>query len=129
VSPAFAIRLVGLSHLLQPPLTLLLAKRLGLARAFGTLAPLPALVASNMGFASVALPTSAGLIVAFAADDVARGDSIRYLAWLLAAFWTWRLVRQRLLRPHLPRAWHWSLTAIFAVQGPLFGALLLWTQR
>jgi hypothetical protein len=81
-----------------------------------------------MGVASVSLPTCAGLIVALTADDVARGGPVQYLAWLLVAFWTWRLVRQRLLRHHLPGAWHWGLTAIFAVQGPLFGALLLWMR-
>jgi hypothetical protein len=128
MSFALIIRCIGVSHLLQPPLTLLLAKRLGLARAFRTLAPLPALVAQNMGVASVSLPTCAGLVVALTADDVARGGSYQYLAWLLAAFWTWRLVRQRLLRPHMPRAWHWGLTAIFAVQGPLFAALLFWKR-
>jgi hypothetical protein len=128
VSAALFIRCVGMSHLLQPPLTLLLSRRLGLARAFRRLEPLPAMVAHNMAVASVLLPTSAGLIVALAAEDVAAGGPIRELAWLLAAFWTWRLARQALLRPHVPRGWHWGLSAIFVAQGPAFGALLLWSE-
>jgi hypothetical protein len=129
VNPELAIRCIGVSHLLQPPLTLLLSKRLGLARAFLNLAPLPSLVAHNMAVASVMLPTCAGMIVGLAAADVARGGSLRSLAWLLVAFWTWRLARQRLLRPHLSGAWHWGLIAIFVVQGPLLGVLLLACMR
>lgn len=121
----FAIRIVGLSHLLQPPLTLALAKRLGLARAFDALPPLPAAVARNMGFASVFLPTLAGTITAISADEIVRGGGVRYLAWLLCAFWTWRLWRQTILGPLLPRAWHVGLCAIFIVQGPIFALVLL----
>lgn len=122
-----AIRCIGISHLLQPPLTLLLARRLGLARAFASLPPFASLVVHNMAVASVILPTSAGLIVAHAAADVAHGGAVRYLAWLLVFFWTWRLSRQVRLAPLLPTPWHWGLSAIFSVQGPLLGTLLLWT--
>jgi hypothetical protein len=118
------IRCIGVSHLLQPPLTLLLAKQLGLERDFARLPPLSAQVARNMGFASVALPTSAGLVVALGARDVVAGGPMVLLAWTMAAFWTWRLSRQRALGPLLPRTWHWGLCAIFCVQGPLFAAVL-----
>ncbi len=122
-----AIRCIGISHLLQPPLTLLLARKLGLRRAFACLPPSASLVVHNMAVASVALPTSAGLIVALGAEDVAHGGALRYLAWLLVLFWTWRLSRQLRLASLLPTPWHWGLSAIFSVQGPLLGILLVWT--
>lgn len=121
-----AIRCIGISHLLQPPLTLLLARRLGLTRAFTSLPPLASLVVHNMAVASVLLPTSAGLIVGLAAEDILNGGAVRYLAWLLVLFWTWRLWRQARLAPLLPTPWHLGLSAIFSVQGPLLGILLLW---
>jgi hypothetical protein len=123
----FAIRLIGASHLLQPPLTALLARRLGLRAAFSGLPPLPAAIATNMGVASVALPTSLGCLVAVFAGEAVTGGGMRGLAWLLSAFWLWRLVRQQALGSHLPRTWHVALSAIFVVQGPLLAALLAWS--
>jgi hypothetical protein len=122
-----AIRVVGLSHLLQPPLTALLARNLGLRDVFASLPKLPAQIATNMGFASVALPTSLGCLIAAFAGEAASGGGMRALSWLLAAFWTWRLLRQRALGRALPRAWHCALAGIFVVQGPLFALLLAWT--
>jgi hypothetical protein len=120
-----AIRCIGASHVLQPPMTLLLARRLGLRRAFSELPPLATQVAHNMAFASVFLPTFGGLLIAWSAHDVACGAAIRHLAWLLAAFWTWRLSRQIAIRSLLPAAWHWGLSVIFWIQGPLFAIVLL----
>jgi hypothetical protein len=121
----FAIRCVGISHLLQPPLTLWLARRLRLADSFQGLPPLPAHVLRNMAFASVALPTALGVLVGISANDVVHGGSPRILAWLLAGFWIWRLWRQAILGPLLPPPWRWGLAAIFVAQGPLLAALLL----
>lgn len=124
-----AVLAIGLSHALQPPLTVLLAKRLDLERAFADLPPLAAQIARNMAFASVSLPTSAGLLLALSAHEVVAGGGVRFFAWLMAAFWTWRLSRQLVLGPLLPRAWHLTLTAIFCAQGPLFAALLAWVAH
>jgi hypothetical protein len=120
-----AVRVLGISHLLQPPLTLWLSRRLGLAKAFTELPPLPAHVARNMGLASVALPTCAGILVGLAADDVVAGGPARMFAWLMAAFWCWRLWRQTVLWPLLPVGWRWGLAAIFVAQGPLLAGLLV----
>jgi hypothetical protein len=122
----FALRCIGASHLLQPPLTLLLSRQLGLARAFSELPPLPAEVARNMGLASVALPTCLGGLVSLSAPDVASDRTVRILAWMLALFWTWRLSRQIAIGPLMPRAWHWVLLAIFFTQGPAFLVVLIW---
>src|SRR5271170_7678388 len=92
------IQLIGGSHLLQPPLTATLARRLGLREAFDHLPPLPAQIATNMAFASVALPTALGCLVASFPREVAAGGGMRALAWLLSAFWVWRLARQQLFR-------------------------------
>ena len=120
-----AIQAIGWSHLLQPPLTLLLARQLGLATAFAELPPLAAQIARNMGVAAVALPTATGVLVAIAAEEVVMGGAMRSLALLLALFWSWRLYRQTQIRKMLPAAWHWVLCAIFVVQGPVFAAVLL----
>lgn len=122
----FVIGCVGFSHLLQPPVTLLLAKRLRLARAFSSLGPLAAQIARNMAFASVFLPTCAGVVVGLSAKEVVAGGAARDLAWVLAAFWSWRLARQMALRTLMPARWHWGLCAIFFVQGPALAALLPW---
>jgi len=127
MSLVFALRLVGVSHLLQPPLTALLARRLGLRKAFASLPPVPAQIAVNMGVASIALPTCLGCLLAAFADEVVHGGAMRAVSWLLAAFWIWRLTRQQVLGRQLPRAWHYALTAIFVVQGPLLAALLAWS--
>jgi hypothetical protein len=119
------IRCIGFSHLLQPPLTLLLARRLRLDVEFSSLGPLSSQIARNMAFASVFLPTCAGLLVGLSAPQVARGGSLGALAWLLAVFWTWRLTREIAMGPLLPKSWHWTLSAIFCVQGPVLAALLL----
>jgi hypothetical protein len=122
-----ALRLIGASHLLQPPLTALLARRLALREAFGSLPPVPAQIAVNMGIASIALPTCLGCLLAAFADEAANGGAMGAVSWLLAAFWIWRLARQQLLGRYLPRAWHYALTVIFVVQGPLLAAILAWS--
>ena len=122
----FAIRCIGASHLLQPPLTFLLAKRLDLPRAFSVLPPLAAQIARNMAFASVFFPTAVGVLIALFSGDVVTGGSMRWLAWLLAAFWTWRMLRQVIVGPLMPMAWHCTLCGIFAVQGPLLAGVLAW---
>jgi len=124
-----AIRCIGLSHLLQPPLTLLLARRLRLRPAFESLPPVAFRVAQNMAVAAVALPTSLGVFVALNAADAFRVGPTWSLALGVALFWIWRLERQlRALGPLLSRSsrvWHPLLTVIFVVQGPVFCALLL----
>lgn len=114
---------------MQPPLTLLLARQLRLEPAFSGLPPLPAQIARNMAFASVCLPTSTGILVALAADEVVMGSCMQHVAWMLAFFWTWRLYRQTKLGPLLPKAWHWGLCAIFFTQGPLFAIALMLARR
>jgi hypothetical protein len=128
------VRWIGLSHLLQPPLTLLLASSRGLdlRRSLVTQSPMAAAVAQNMAFASVALPTALGLLLALRADDAFHAGAARDLALLLAAFWSWRLYRQlRALGPSWPRplrSLHGLLLGIFLAQGPLLAALLWWKR-
>ena len=96
------LRCIGYSHLLQPPLTLLLAQRLRLRPAFEGLPPVAFRVAQNMAVAAVALPTSLGLFIALHARDVAELGPTWGLALGVALFWTWRLERQlRVLGPLL----------------------------
>jgi hypothetical protein len=126
------VRWIGLSHLLQPPLTLVLASARGLdlRRALICQSPLAAAVAQNMAVASVALPTTLGLLIALHPDAVFRAGPARELALLLAAFWSWRLFRQlHALGPHWPRPrrpLQALLLVIFLVQGPLLAGLLWW---
>jgi hypothetical protein len=122
---------IGFSHLLQPPLTAFLASARGLdlrAELSGR-TPIAAEVLHNMGFASVALPTALGLVVAVHAEEVSRPGAARTAALLAASFWTWRLYRQiRALAPRWPaeprliaRA-NLLLKSIFFVQGPVLAA-------
>lgn len=126
------VRWIGLSHLLQPPLTFLLASSRGLdlRRAVVPQSPLAAAVVHNMAVASVALPTALGLLVASRPADVFRAGTSRDLALLLAAFWSWRLYRQlRALGPSWPRPLHTVhglLLGIFLAQGPLLAGVLWW---
>jgi hypothetical protein len=128
------VRWIGLSHLLQPPLTLLLASSRGLdlRRSLVCHSPLAAAVAHNMAVASVALPTTLGLLLALRPGDVFRPGTARDLALLLAVFWSWRLYRQaRALGPSWPRPLsilHGLLLGIFLVQGPLLAGLLWWKR-
>jgi hypothetical protein len=132
MSATEVVRWIGLSHLLQPPLTLLLAspRGLDLRRSLVTASGLPAAVAHNMAVASVALPTTLGLLLALRPDDVFRVGTARDLALLLAAFWSWRLYRQvRALGPSWPRPLrnlHGLLLGIFLAQGPVLAGLLWW---
>jgi hypothetical protein len=127
------IRMIGVSHLLQPPLTLLLAspRGLDLRGALSASSPLATGVLHNMAAASVALPTSLGLLLAAYPAEVLRPGVGRALGLLVASFWCWRLYRQLL---PLGRLWpthgaaarlHYVLLAIFAAQGPGLAALLL----
>jgi hypothetical protein len=124
-----AVRCIGISHLLQPPLTLLLARHLSLRRAFESLPPVALRVAENMAVAAVALPTSLGVFLAFHAHDALRNGPAWTLAVGVALFWTWRLERQlRAVGPLIARSspiWHILLTLIFTLQGPVFGVILL----
>lgn len=129
MSTLLAIQAIGFSHLLQPPLTLLLARQLRLEPVFAGLPPLAGHIARNMAFASVCLPTAAGVLVAFGAEEVVAGGVVRYLAWIMAFFWSWRLYRQTKLGPFLPAAWHWTLCTIFVVQGPLLAMVMVMVQR
>jgi hypothetical protein len=74
-------------------------------------------VADSPAVAAVALPTATGVLVAIAAEEVAMGGAMRYLAALLALFWSWRLYRQTRIGAMLPAAWHRVLCGIFVVQG------------
>lgn len=126
------VRCIGISHLLQPPLTLLLARHLRLRRAFESLPPIAWRVAQNMAFAAVALPTSLGVYLAFNARDAIHASPTWTLAVGVALFWTWRLERQlRAVGPLIVRSsplWHVVLTLIFILQGPVLGAVLLFTR-
>lgn len=127
------IRWIGLSHLLQPPLTWLLAGPRGvdLRSAITPRTPLGAAVMGNMAFASVALPTALGCLLAAHSPDAVRAGATRALGLLLAAFWSWRLYRQLfVLGPRWPAAGgapplHLLLTLIFAIQGPCLAWLIL----
>ena len=121
------IRIVGISHWLQPPLTLLLAGPRGvdLRAAITARTPLAAAVMTNMAFASVALPTALGGLLAVYSADALHPGPARALGVLLAGFWCWRLYRQLVvLRPLWPtsargaRLLNALLTLIFVVQGP-----------
>lgn len=133
MTPTDAVRLIGLTHLLQPPLTLLLASERGLRlRAeLATPNPLAAAVLGNMAFAAVALPTSLGLLLAYHGGEVLNAGAARSLAGLLALFWSFRLVRQlTVLRAAWPRRRPLSrwlercLIGIFVIQGPVLGCLV-----
>lgn len=132
MSASELVRCIGLSHLLQPPLTWLLASSRGLdlGRSLVARSGLATAVAHNMAVASVALPTTLGLLLALRPHDVFRAGTARDLALLLAAFWSWRLYRQvGALGPSWPRplrALHGLLVAIFLAQGPLLAGVLWW---
>jgi hypothetical protein len=134
MNAADSIRLIGLSHLLQPPLTLLLASRYGvdLRGAITPRTPLAAEVMTNMAFASVALPTALGCLLAGYPVDALHPGPARAFALLLATFWSWRLYRQLFaLGPRWPAKGRAAsllnrlLTLIFVVQGPCLGSLIL----
>ena len=128
------IRVIGLSHLLQPPLTWLLAGPHGvdLRAAITSRTSLGTQVMTNMAFASVALPTALGCLLAAYSSDALQAGPVRALGLLLAAFWSWRLYRQLfVLGPRWPASprgapmLHWLLALIFAIQGPCLGWLIL----
>jgi hypothetical protein len=134
MSTVDAVRLIGLTHALQPPLTLLLASErgLGLRAAIATRNRLAAAVVHNMAIAAVALPTTLGLLLAYHGGDVLDAGAARTLALLLALFWSWRLARQlTALRLEWPRGrsldvWlERCLIGIFVLQGPVLGCLVL----
>jgi hypothetical protein len=117
-----ALQAIGFSHIVQPPLTGYLKKRLHLGDAFGALDPLPRVIAENMGLCSVAMPTTLGLwLCGFAAHAMSIGP-VWVIALLLGLFWSWRLYRQIwVLGPRWPASVRWLshlLTSIFVVQGP-----------
>lgn len=124
----FAVAAIGISHLLQPPLTALLSRRLGLASSFSGLPALASSIATNMALTSVAMPTTLGVWLALHAHQALEPGAVRQLAVLLALFWSWRLYRQLVpMRLHwgpAHRAWIAGLAAIFVVQGPGLLALL-----
>lgn len=127
------IRLIGLSHLLQPPLTLVLAGSRGvnLRAQLSASTPLAGEVLTNMAVASVLLPTTLGLLLACYPTLVLEPGPARGLGGLISAFWCWRLYRQLfVLGPLWPRAaggrsWlNMLLSLIFVVQGPGLGLLV-----
>ena len=129
------IRVVGLSHLLQPPLTLLLAgpKGVDLRAHVSASTPLARAVLTNMAVASVFLPTALGLLLAGYPKLALEPGPMRALAALVSVFWCWRFYRQLfVLGPNWPRAARRTsrlnalLTLIFAVQGPGLGLLVFW---
>jgi hypothetical protein len=130
MSPAqVGVVLIGSSHLLQPPVTLWLAKRvLGLESAFSALPPLANRIAKIMALTAIMLPTLLGVLCALYSGAVLSLGPMRLVAFVLAGLlWTPRLVAQLVwVSPHFPAdAWKWHvlLVSIFAVQGP--GLLLL----
>jgi hypothetical protein len=131
------VRWIGLSHLLQPPLTLLLASSRGLhlRGSLTSQSPLAAAILHNMAVAAVVLPTALGLVIARHAGGVFEPGAIRDLALLVACFWSWRLYRQLHAlnpewpsRPRLMGGLKLVLIVIFAVQGPVLGGLI-WLTR
>lgn len=133
MDPVDVIRAVGISHLVQPPVTAYLAssKGIGLKNKILATSPDAGCVIRNMGFASVFLPTALGVLLCVHAQEAATGGAARAHAWLLAAFWTWRLVRQVELHAAWERgrrAWSWLLFGVFLVQGPALAATLLLTR-
>jgi len=134
VTPVDLIRLIGISHLLQPPLTWLLASEIGL-NLRATLTPTGAFgaqIIQNMAFASVGLPTALGLILAVHPADTLHPGAAQSVALIVVVFWSWRLYRQvfvlRRLWPSAGRlnaTLNFVLTVIFLVQGPGLGLLLL----
>jgi hypothetical protein len=122
------VGLIGLTHLLQPPLTVYLAgpRGLNLKGAISSTTPLGAVVLHNMAFASIGLPTALGILLTVHARELSEPGAARSLALLLAGFWSWRLYRQlTALRRHWPegprqlRRAQVLLSMIFFVQGPL----------
>jgi hypothetical protein len=128
------VRWIGFSHLLQPPLTLLMASPRGLhlRRELVCRSALAGAIAHNMAVASVALPTALGLLLALRPDEALRAGTARDLALLVAAFWTWRLYRQLFALgsswPRPLRPLHCLLLTIFLTQGPLLAGLVWWAQ-
>jgi hypothetical protein len=127
------IRIIGVSHLLQPPLTLLLSgsKGIDLRAQLVPSTPLASEVLTNMAAASVLLPTTLGVLLACYPTLALEPGPARALGALLSAFWCWRLYRQLfVLGPLWPRAagrgaWlNALLTLIFFVQGPGLGLLV-----
>ena len=126
------VELVGISHLLQPPLTARLARALGLREAFAGLPDLASGVAQNMALASVAIPTTLGVWLALHADQAFTPGAVQHVAVLLGLFWTWRLLRQYQLKAVWGagrRGWWTVLTVIFICQGPGLLALLALGSR
>ncbi len=119
-----AIRWIGLSHLLQPPLAFMLTRRLALSSALSKSPPLLGAIMRNMVFASIALPTASGVLLAWHAHETAYPGLARSLAWTLSAFWCWRLTRQCSASSVWKRSatggarLHGLLTLIFILQGP-----------
>jgi hypothetical protein len=124
-----AMQWIGLSHLLQPPLAFLLTRRLAFAHVLAACPPLVGQVVRNMAIASVALPTALGMLLALHAHEAASGGPGRSLAWMIAVFWSWRLVQQwraaATWRSSASRLVHWGLSMIFLAQGPGLALLLL----
>ena len=123
------IAAIGWSHLLQPPITAFLASKRGLALKSSIHASTEVAegVIQNMGTASVVLPTTLGILLACHADRVGVDSTATSLAWLLAAFWSWRLWRQWRLWAGWPSNrifWWYLLAGIFVVQGPVLGMVL-----
>ena len=130
VSSTFVLG-IGLLHLLQPPLTWLLAQRLRLRPAFESLPAIAYRVAENMATASVALPTLLGCYIAVYAEEALHAGPVRSAALAVSFFWTWRLHRQILavgpLLAAVSPALNAVLTLIFIIEGPVLGALILFS--
>ncbi|MET0790797.1 MAG: hypothetical protein ABW061_04695 [Polyangiaceae bacterium] len=131
MTPVDLIRIIGWSHLLQPPLTLLLATPRGvdLRGALVAKTALAREVMHNMAFASVGLPTALGLVLAAYPAEILRPGGTHAVGCLVAIFWCWRLYRQvfalRAVWPSTAARLNGVLTVIFIVQGPGLGWLLL----
>ena len=124
---------IGLSHLLQPPLALFILRRLQFEQTLSNCSPVLAGLIRNMAVASVALPTMLGVLLACHAHDIVSTGLGRSMAGTVAAFWSWRLLRQfharAIGRDHAGArgGLHGLLSVIFFVQGPGLALLVLWT--
>ncbi len=125
-----ALRLLGLSQLIQAPATAILASRrvLGLGAEIGALSPINGNIVRVLGGAAVGLLLGLGSLVALFPADMASTGLGRALAGMLGAFWTARLAVQLWYGRTWParvRGWHWFLCTVFAVQGPGYCAAYL----
>jgi hypothetical protein len=131
VTAETTLKVLGLSQLIQAPVTAILAsdRVLGLRREIERLSPINGAIVRVLGGAVVVVLVALGLLVAIFPTDVARTDFGRALTVFLGAFWTARFLLQMWYGRRWParaQAWHRFLLIVFLLQGP--GYLLAWVE-